>query len=62
MQNYTLIRYHKDIVGHEGYDFMEKVMSSNEEHILIELMESLSDEYPNAVMWIADNFQEMLAG
>jgi len=60
--NYTLIRYHKDIFGHEGYDFIEKVMSSNEEHILMEEMESLSNQYPNAVMWIADNFQELQVG
>jgi len=60
--NYTLIRYHKDILGHEGYDYMEKVMSSNEEHILMEEMESLSDQYPNSVMWIVNNFQEIQVG
>jgi len=54
MKQYTLKKYNYDL------EMMETVMSDDHEHVLMDIMETLSDYYPSTVMFIVDNFQEIL--
>jgi hypothetical protein len=56
MKQYTLKKYNHDT------EMMETVMSDDHEHVLMDIMETLSDYYPSTVMFIVDNLQEILVG
>lgn len=56
MKQYTLKKYNHDT------EMMENVMSDDHDHVLMDIMETLSGYYPGTVMFIVDNLQEILVG